>query len=143
MTVKALSRTSTKLAESVNNRWRTVAPRGTTREDLIQSDLWSVVSADFLPYDHVTVVAEDRSFLAEMLCLEAGRGYASMVELSFVPLPTLLVSNEGLPPGFDIFHAGPEKLYCVKRLNDNVIMGEGFPNKQAALEFLTDHATLR
>lgn len=133
----------TKLNESANNVWRHVAPRGVTREELRISDYWSIVSSNFLPFDLVRVIAEDRSYYAELLVLESGRGYASIVELSFHPLPAIILSRDGVPPNFDVFHAGPEKLYCVKRLSDGVLIGEGFSSRDAALQHLLSHASLR
>lgn len=139
----ALPRNSLKLRESTNNTWRAIAPRGTPRERLLDSDFWSVVSESFLAYDVIAVIAEDRSYYAELLVLECGRGYASLVELNFHPLPALLVANDGLPPNHEIVHLGPDDLYGVRRCSDGVMLGKGFASRDEALAFLLDHATLR
>lgn len=139
----ALQKSALKLREFTNAHWRAVIPRNTPRERLLDSDFWAVVANDFQPFDIVCCVAEDRAYYAEILVIECGRGYASLVELNFTPLPALLVTTAGLPPGFEIYHAGPEKLYCIKRVADGVSMGEGFPSREKALEHLLDHASLR
>jgi hypothetical protein len=132
-----------KLAESTNNTWRAVVPRGTTREDLLVSDLWSVMAHNFLSYDRINIVSETREFFAELLVIDAGRGYCSLVELSFTPLPAIIVANNDVPSNHSIEHCGPEKLYIVRRLSDGVILGEGFPSRDAALAHLISHASLR
>lgn len=132
-----------KLNESANNTWRAIAARGVTREELRVSDYWSIVSANFLPFDLIRVVAEDRSYYAELLVIEAGRGYANVVELSYHDLPAIILSREGIPPNHEIEHLGPERLYVVKRIADGVILGEGFSSREAALQHLLSHASLR
>lgn len=139
----ALQKSSLKLSESVNNSWRAVVPRGTPRERLLDSDFWAVVSSDFLPYDKIVVVAEDRACYAELLVLDCGRGYASVEELFYKPLAPLIIANDGLPPNHEIVHLGPEELYGVRRLSDGILLGKGFGSRDEALAFLLDHATLR
>lgn len=139
----ALQRSALKLRESTNNSWRIVAPRGTTRERLQDSDFYSVVGDLFLPFDKMHVIAEDRSFYCEFLILDSGRGYASVVELSYHPLPALLVCQDALPSNHEILHLGADDLYGVRRLSDGILLGKGFTSRQAAVDFLLDHATLR
>lgn len=132
-----------KLRECANNSFRAVAARGVDRDRLLQSDYWACVSDLLHAYDEIHVVAEDRSFYATYLVLEAGRGYVALVELSWHPLPALLVSAEGLPPNHSILYGGAEDLFIVKRESDGVILGKNFSDKQTALSFLLDHASLR
>lgn len=145
--IKPLIRSAVGFHESKNNNWSAVIPRGTTREMVVLSGLWSVVSDRFHAYDRVIAIWEDRSAYAELLVLDAGRGYCNMILLAYHPLPALLVSEAGLPPGFDIFYAGPVENdtggYCVKRLTDGVLMVKGKPSRDAALAELLDSATLR
>ncbi|WP_024301974.1 hypothetical protein [Pseudogulbenkiania sp. MAI-1] len=135
----ALTRDRCKLNESVNNCWRAVVPNNITREQLILSDLWSVVSQFFNAYDTIRVVDEGRRFYAELLVLNCGRGYAEIIELSFHELPAMLTSQEGLPPNFSIDYMGPEKQYQIKRLSDGVIFRDGFASKADAVAYLLSH----
>lgn len=141
--LRALSRVEVKLRESVNNTWRAVIPRGTPQERLLDSDFWVVVAGDFMPWDRIHCVAEDRTFYAELLVVDAGRGYARLEPLGIHTLPPIVTSQEGLPPGHEIVHAGPDKMYCVRRVADGVLLGEGFSSKDDALRYLLDHASLR
>jgi hypothetical protein len=143
--LKALTRGAITFRSARNNEWSAVVEAGTTKEQLLQSALWSVVSDQWHAYDRVDVIAADRSYFAELLVLSAGRGFAEVLLLSFHQLPALLTSEQGLPPGFEIFYAGPdlEAQYCVKRTADGVIIVKGKSSREAALAELLDHASLR
>lgn len=145
--IKPLVRSAMQMTEYRNNNFTAVIERGTTKEMVTLSSLWSVVSDQFHAYDKVYAIWADRSAYAELLVLDAGRGYCNMLLLSFHPLPALLVSEQGLPPGFDIYFAGPVDNdnggYCVKRLVDGVVMVKGKHNRADALAELLDSATLR
>ncbi|MNP36255.1 hypothetical protein D3C76_1296280 [compost metagenome] len=145
--VTPLVRSAIGFFEFQHNRWSAVVPRGTTKERLLQSGLWSVVSDQFKAYDLIYVLEESRAFYAQLLVLDCGRGYCSVQLLNFWPLPALLVSEAGLPPGFDVFYAGPINNgtggYCVKRVTDGVMMAQGHSSKDLALAALLESATLR
>gem|GEM_PF-5991717 len=145
--IKPLVRSAMTFHETRNMDWSAILSRGTTKEMAVQSALWSVVSDQFHAFDRINCIWEDRSAYAELLVLDAGRGYANVVMLSYHPLPALLVSEAGLPPGFEIFFAGPivndTGGYCAKRLCDGVLMVKGKTSKEAALTELLDHASLR
>lgn len=137
----ALNRSALKLAESVRNCWRVVVGRDVTRERLLQSDFWSVVSRDFTVYDEIAVASESGRFFARLLVLSAGQGYCDLFELEYHELPVLLAPVDSMPSGYDIFYAGPEKGWCCKRLVDHVLMFEGETSKQSAVNRLLDHGT--
>jgi hypothetical protein len=79
--------------------------------------------------------------------VDAGRGFCTVILLNYHQLPALLVSEQGLPPGFDVYFDGPinngEGGYCVKRVSDGVLLVRGKPNRDEALAELLDSATLR
>lgn len=139
----SIQRSALKLRESCNNSWRVVALRGVTRERLLDPSYYAVVGDLFLPYDKLHVIAEDRSYYAELLVTDCGRGYAAVTELLFTPLEALLVCQDALPSNHEIVHLGADDLYGVKRTSDGVMLGKGFASRQAAVDFLLDHATLR
>ena len=145
--IKPLVRSAVAFHESKNNTWSAVVDRGTTKEMVVLSAIWSVVSDQFHAYDRINAIWADRSAYAELLVLDCGRGYCNLILLNYHPLPALLVSEAGLPPGFDIFYAGPidndNGGYCVKRLTDGVLMVKGKPSRDAAIAELLDSATLR
>lgn len=139
----SLTRAGCKLREHTNQSWRVVADRGVTRERLLDSDYWAVVSQDFQPFDTVSIIAQDRSFYMEALVVDCGRGYARLEELLYKPLAPMLVVADALPAGFSIEYDGPDSQWTVHRLCDGVIMGTNFTTRDAALQHLLDHASLR
>jgi hypothetical protein len=145
--ITPLYRSAVTFHESRNNTWSAVVPAGTTKERLLQSGLWSVVSDTFHAFDRINVIWADRSGYAELLVVDCGRGFCNVILLNYHQLPALLVSEQGLPPGFDIYFDGPinndEGGYCVKRIADGVLLVKGKPNREAALAELLDSATLR
>lgn len=145
--VSPLLRSAVAFHESRNNTWSAVVPSGTTKERLLQSGLWSVVSDTFNAYDRINVIWADRSGYAELLVIDAGRGFCNVILLNYHQLPALLVSEQGLPPGFDIYFDGPinsdEGGYCVRRLTDGCLIVKGKSSRELALAELLDHATLR
>ena len=138
-----LPTTAAKLRESTNNSWRIVIPRGTPRERLLDSDLYATLAERFLVYDKLHLVSEDSTFYAELLVIASGRGYCRLVELSYVQLPVLVATHNDLPNNHEIVHGGPDDLYIVRRISDGVVLGKGFSDRQTALAFLLDHASLR
>ena len=141
--LRSLPRPAFKLRESVNNRWRAVAPADTPRSQFTTSDLYRQIAGDLLPYDKIIMIADDNTWYCELLVVDCGTGHASLVELLFRELPRMIVADDGLPPNHEIFHGGPDTLWCIRRVGDNVMMGTGFPNRHEAVQFLLDHASLR
>ena len=135
-------------AESRRNAWSCVVPAGTTKEQLLQSQTWSVVSQNLNFLDRIEVIAADRSFFAELLVLAAGRGHASLHLLHYHALPALLTADPGvLPAGFECNFTGPlvngRGGYEVTRTVDNVVMCTGHASRESALQELLQHASLR
>lgn len=145
--IKPLTRSAMTFADARFVQWSVIMPRGVSKEQLTLSGLWSVIGDQLHTGDRLTVMAEDRSYYAECLVLDAGRGFANIHLLNYYHLPALLVAQEGLPPGFEIFFAGDlgngDGGYCAKRVCDGVLMTKGHNNREACLAALLESATLR
>lgn len=140
---QAIPKSNLKMRESTNIDWRLIVDKGIRRENLCESDLYALISDQLHPYDRLSVVAADKSFFADLLVLETGRGWCQIMELGYWSLPALLVIGDGLPPGFDIEYKGPDSLYVCTRICDGVVIGSGFPDRQSCLAHLLDHASTR
>lgn len=135
-------------AECRRNYWMAIIEADTTIEQLMQSSLWSVLSSRLSQLDRIECIWADRSRYAELLVLNAGAGHVSLHLLSEHKLPSILTTDPGsLPVGFDIIYAGPivnaANGYKVVRLCDQVTLSEGHSSRQAAVEALLSHASLR
>lgn len=139
----ALTRQGFKLREYANSAWRVIADRGVTIERLCDTDYWSLVAQDLHPFDTLHVIAADRSYYAELLVVDCGRGYAAVELLLHKPLPPLLAITDRLPPGFELKYNGPESQWTATRLCDGVVIGTGFSSRDACLQHLLDHASLQ
>lgn len=133
-----------KLYEQVNNRFRGVAPRGTSRERILENSFWSSVSQQLRPYDEITVIGADRSFHATYLVLEAGLGYVSLKELTWTPLEALLAApDDRLPVNHSIIFGGIEDGWMAKRNSDGVIIVKNAKSQQDCLAALLDHNSVK
>lgn len=139
----SITRSCFALRASKNNEHQGIAARGVTRERLLQSEYWAVIADTLLPFDIIYIIGEARDFFASYLVIECGRSYASVVELSWHPLPVLLVSQDSLPSNHRIQFQGPDEKYAVIRNSDGIVLGSGFANRDEAVEFLVTHATLK
>ena len=132
--------------EARQNAWSAVVPRGTTRERLLQSGLWSIAGERFRAYDTVHVIDEGRSFFAILLVVASGRGYCHMEVINWVPLEAHLTLEAGsLPPGFEIEWRGPDldARYCALRVADSVTIVKGMATREECLAELLNHASLK
>ncbi|MBU3055846.1 hypothetical protein [Pseudomonas indica] len=146
--IKPLKRSAVSLDESRCATWFAVVPRGTPRNSLTQPGLWAVVSDRMHAFDAIRAVCEDRSFYADLLVLDAGRGYANTHLLAFHPLPALVATEASLPVGFECAYHGPVQTngsggWCVKRIADGVLMIQAKATEREAMDALLDHASLR
>ncbi len=143
--IKPLVRKDVVFEDSRIMHWVAMVPGHTTREQLVQSALWSVVSHEFHSFDRITAIALDRSFLCELVVLDAGRGYASVQLLHYHQLPALLTTTAGLPPGFEVRWLGEEtdQMYGAVRTCDGVIIVRGQTSRELCIAELLRHASLR
>jgi hypothetical protein len=140
----SLSIRDVQLQVEVNNVWRCVAPRSTSRERLLENSFWSVVSNKFRPWDEIIVCAADRSFRASYLVLEAGLGYCSLQELTWQPLEALLASPDDLlPSNHRIEFGGVDDGWMAIRNSDSVVVIRNAKSSQECLERLLEHNSVR
>lgn len=132
--------------EARQNMWSAVVPRGTTRERLLQSGLWSIAGERCRAYDLIHVIDEGRSFFAILLVVASGRGYMHLEVLNWLPLEANLTLEAGsLPPGFSIEWRGPDfdAQYCALRLADSVTIVKGKATRDECLQELLNHGSLQ
>lgn len=107
------------------------AEPGTTLEDLQRQDYWAHVANTMSPWMRMEVRADDGSFYAEGLVLEAGRNWATVKILQSWNLDTADVARTrsarmeeyaGLP--YYVMFRGEHELWSVIRKSDNAVMHE-------------------
>lgn len=139
----ACPKSNLKIRESVCVDWFMGVPKGITREQTLGPDFHSVTADQYHKYDRILAVAQDQSFMQELMVLDSGRGWAHVIELSYHQLPVLLALGDSLPSGFEIEYRGVDSGYCAIRVCDSVVIASGCSSRAEAIQRLLDHSTLR
>jgi hypothetical protein len=121
----------TQLAEYARQDWVVNAEEGTTIEDILKPEYWSLVCVRMKPYDHIEVRLETGEWIAELIVLQADRLYAAVHPLKIHDL--IGVGQEKpLAPEYVAEWKGPQKKWCVIRLHDQHIVQERIEDKLTA-----------
>lgn len=113
---------------------------GVTFEEVCEPAFWSHVAEKLKPSDRIEVLAEDGSYFAELLVVDAGRLYAKVAVLRFVELSSPDVAGiEKTLAEFKVEFKGPTLKHVVIRLSDNQIVQDGIARKIDAEEWIREH----
>ena len=107
---------------------------GTAFEDILKPEYWSHVAHQLRPGHKVEVLAEDASFWALLLVIDAGKMTAIVEPLLFKEL----ASRDAVMEDEEMFvkYRGPHSRYSVLRKSDNAVMKENLQTKAAAAEWM-------
>lgn len=123
-------------SSAFRNQWHAHPEFGTPIEALLTPGYWAHVSAMLRRGDIISALAEDNSYYAELLVLEAGKLFAKVVLKSKLEITSAQMSNIAIPDGYEIKFRGPVLKWCVLRgtdcLKDRV-------DKSTAEAWLADH----
>jgi hypothetical protein len=122
-------------SQSVRNQWQVSPEYGTPPEALLDSGYWAHVSAKLRRGDIIVALAEDNSYYAELLVLEAGKLFAKVAPLRCVEISVKQMLNVEVPDGYEIKFRGPKK-WSVLRGKD--VLKEDM-DKNTAEQWLKDH----
>jgi hypothetical protein len=119
------------------NCWQIAVDPGTALADVLKPDFWAHVGRSLKPCDHIEVIAEDFSWFAELIVLEADRTWAKVAALRFVELQGQSVQTPDAE--YEITFKGPDKKHCVVRKSDKKIMVQGIALKVDAETWIREH----
>lgn len=135
-----------KIAEAARNYWVVTVEQGTTREEILRPEFWSLVSKNFRPYDRIEVRSDDGIFFAEYLVLSADRAWAKVHELKWTALGTSDVSlTEALAAEqrqrHTIVWRGAHLKHCVERKDGEKVerLKEGCQDRAEAQTWLESY----
>lgn len=134
------------LEDHATNRFRLMVGEDIELADLENPKTFSVVSSELKAFDRITVIRKDGAFWAEVLIVNAGRGFADGVILrSLAPIPKGRDETANrVPDGYTIARDPTTLRYIARRTADNARMnGDGDLSYEDALRSLLDHATIR
>lgn len=130
------------LADHARNIWAVTATYGMTREDIENPGFWAHHAVRMRTKDKIEVHAEDGSFYAEYIVVNADRTWAKIVNTVYLNLAeAAVISGEqakGISEGYEIKFRGPRK-WSVIRKADHSILQEGMHSDADAKQWLAVH----
>lgn len=130
-----LSTARFKQAEFVYNIFAVKATDGTTVEDLLDERYWAHVANMLKPDDWIVVQPDDRSWLAELLVLSAGKLYAQVHLLHKHEIGEIKELPNASPYAID--YGGGTAKWRVTR--DGDVIRDGFDSKRDAARWVRSH----
>lgn len=154
MSAPQLSPGNMQEAEYWRSDYAVIAEIGTTPEHLLDPAYWAHHAFKMKPWDKIEVRAQDGTWYAEYIVLEASRTWAKVKQIIFVPLTTADVSltqsqdmdakrdnalTEALA-NHEVKWRGP-KGWSVVRKSDHAALSEGHRLKTDAEGWLRNHVS--
>lgn len=123
-------------------RHAAIVPRDTDPQVFTESGFWLSVAHRLHALDHITVVWDDRSAIANLVVMEASQSFVSTVMLDYKRLPGIISDGSEALTNFEIFFSQMD-LYCARRLSDNVLLVVNATSKEKCIEQLKAHAAFK
>jgi hypothetical protein len=111
---------------------------GVTKEDLLRPEFYAGIAPKLKPFYKIEVRAEDLSFYAELLVLQATKTAAKVTILNFLELSSPSSSDLKELNGFLVEYKGLNQ-WCVIRKSDNALIEKNHATEADALGALKNH----
>ena len=112
----------------------------TTPQDLLEPGYWAHVSTLLRPRARVEAWANDGTWMAEYVALEAGRNWARLHLLQvyhFTSGDMAMTQADAMTP-YEITFRGPHSKWSVVRKSDRAVLHEGSDTARGATDWLTE-----
>lgn len=124
-------------AEAAQLRYFVNPEPGTEIKTLLEPSFWAHVAPKLRPYTEITAVPDDNAWYARFLVLFATSNEAKVVLIAEAQLESFEPSDP--EDEYEIKWRGGAKFGVIKKADGEVVK-DGFPNKEEARAFLTQHA---
>ena len=127
-----------KLAQYERQDWIANAEIHHTIDDILKPGYWAHMAAKLTAFDHIEVRAEDGSWVAYLLVIQADRLWAKVVLDHKIDL----VSAEEMPstsPEHTVEWKGPHRRFGVVRVSDQELIRADFHTKEEASQWMREH----
>lgn len=114
-------------AEFGRNIWVVNAEAGTPLKAMLEPGFWAHVSVQMAPRDRIEVTAEDNSFYAELLVVDAGKLFAKVIVIREVKLGS---EDKSDLKNHTVLWGGNNHKWRVVRKDDRALIKSGFEQKQ-------------
>ena len=125
-------------AEYMRSIWHEVPAAGTPLESVLDPKYWVHVSSMFKPRDRIEVDAEDGSYFAELMVIDAGRLFAKVELMRKHEFSAPEVAGSAESP-YEVKWAGRAKWRVVRKI-DRAPLRDGFDDRQSAELWAASHA---
>ena len=139
--MEAISPTRMKAAEYVRNDHVVIAHATNTPEDLVRPEYYAHVADKLKARDRITVWADNANWMAELVVLEVGRGWARAHPISLTEFGNT-ASIKGLTierDGYRVAHRGEHSQWSIIRLSDSEVVSENHGTQGGAVDWLDNH----
>ena len=111
-------------------------------EDALAPEFWAHVSQHLRPFDRLELMAEDRTYVADLIVISAGRGYAKVKLLAMHELAEnaeALDAEEAADVDMIVKWGGPAGKWMVIRQKDKMKMRDGLATREDAQMFVMNY----
>lgn len=127
-------------AEYQRNVWVMTAHENTTPSDLTDRAYWAHVAGKLKPWDRIEARANDGTWYAEFLVLEAGRTWAKVHMLHCASLTSadVAMSQATAMMPYEVKFRGPHCKWSVIRKSDHEVVHEFEETQGSAIDWLNN-----
>lgn len=120
--------------------WVITAHENTYPQDFTDPAYWSHVASKLRPWDRIEARANDGTWYAELIVLEAGRNWARVQLLSAISLTTadIAMTQSNKLSAYEIVFRGPHSQWSVIRKADREVVHEGETTQGGAVNWLNE-----
>ena len=114
-----------------------VVPTGMGKDDLTRSELWDHVAAQLKMFDEVRAVAEDGSFVAELIVTFKHANKALLAVTNFTQLENISYEEQAGMDRYTVKQRGVKK-WCIIDNDDGSVIHELIPTQAEAYKKLEE-----
>ncbi len=134
-----------RLREQACNDWLCIVDSDIKAADLTKPDVFALVGKELQPRDCIRVFPIDHSYMAELVVLDSGMGWAEVALLRSHDLPKVTPRATDILVGFELVQDGVDRTWYAIRKLDRQELGKGhvIKSKKDLIRFVEDHASTR
>lgn len=122
-------------------------PKEVTKDDILAPEFWAHHAARLRAYDEIRAVSGDGTWIAYLIVTDCSRTWAKVKLREFVTLTGSDVAQtqaanadlQAIMDTHEVKHRGPHK-WSIVRKSDRAVIEQGFESKDAADQWLKEHA---
>ena len=118
-----------------------LVPTGMGKKELEKADLWDHVANSLQQYDEVRCLAEDGSFVANVIVTFKAGNKVLVKTTNFTELEVISYAEHSGMNRFEVKQRGPKK-WCILDTKDGSVVHELIPTQSEAYKKLEEHIAI-